>query len=252
MNKILIILALLATTFVVAYSQEDLGEELMVVYLKDGSKLEGVVTNWVYKEALYLKTNSGQIFEFPADQIDKVVQKSLVNISSGEEYTFKESGIYYAWRGQALVGNNGDRNMETPGYGFSFLAGYRLNRLIGAGLGVGYDKYIDDTGEEVIPVFAEFSGYVSPSNTSLSYSLALGYGFARVNDEYGIIHAKGGLLVYPAIGVRLGQSRIKYTIDLGYKFQKAEFTYRNPWVPTTEHEQRLLYKRLTLRAGVMF
>lgn len=240
---------LLAT--VTTHAQES-SEELMVVYLKDGSKIEGQIQKWDYETSLFLKTTGGSIFEFPANKIDRVVQKSLIDINnSSEVYSFKESGQYYQWRGQALVGNEGFRANDTPGYGFSFLAGYRLNRLIGAGIGIGYDKFIDDSGEEVIPIFAEFSGYAIPKTTSFSYSLGIGYSVARENQDYGIIAAKGGLLIYPAVGVRFGGGKVKYTMDLGYKFQKASFTYLNPGDGQTRSEQRLTYKRLTLRFGIL-
>ncbi len=226
--------------------------DLMVVYLKDGSKMQGYIQKWDYETKLYLQTESGSIYEFPAKSIDRVVQKSLIELESpGPSYTFKELGLYYSWRVQGIIGNNGDRLNDTPGYGFSFLTGYRLNRLIGVGLGVGYDKLIDDSGEEVIPLFTEFTGYAQAVNTSLSYSLGLGYSFARENRALGIVDASGGLLIYPAIGVRFGGGKLKYTLDLGYKFQNATFTYLDPWDGRTTREQRLTYKRLTLRFGIL-
>lgn len=250
--KYLIQFTLCILMFSVGLSAQNSQEELMVIYLKDGSKIEGHIQKWDYETSLFLKTTGGSIFEFPANKVDRVVQKSLIDIESkSDSYTFNETGQYFQWRGQAMVGNEGIRANDTPGYGFSFLAGYRLNRFIGAGLGVGYDKFIDDSGEEVIPIFAEFSGYAIPETTSFSYSLGLGYSIARDNSDFGIIDSKGGLLVYPAIGVRFGGGKIKYTMDLGYKFQKATFTYLNPWDGQTRSEQRLTYKRLTLRFGIL-
>jgi len=231
---------------------QELQDDLMVIYLKDGSQIEGHIQKWDYETTLFLKTASGSIFEFPASQVDKVVQKSLININqSSEVYNFNETGHYFHWRAQALVGNDGLRANNTPGYGFSFLAGYRINRLIGAGLGVGYDKFIDDTGEELVPIFAEFSGYAIPKTTSFSYSLGVGYALAKNNSDFGIIDSKGGILIYPAVGLRFGGSKMKYTLDLGYKFQKASFTYLNQWDNQTRSEQRLTYKRLTLRFGIL-
>lgn len=249
--KYIFLLIVVLASYTSIQAQTETDQDLMVVYLKDGSKLEGYVTKWDYETALYLKTISGAIYEFPADKIDKVIQKSLVSIESGPSYTFNESGYYYAWRAQGIIGNDGVRRNETPGYGFSFLAGYRLNRFIGAGIGVGYDKFVDETAEEVIPVFVEFSGYGIPQNTSVSYSFGIGYSFARDNIDLGITNASGGLLIYPAVGLRFGEGKIKYTIDLGYKFQNASFTFRDDGNSTTMREQQLTYKRLTLRFGIL-
>lgn len=252
MRKYIILFSLFLFPVCALLSQESTTEDLMVVYLKDGSKLEGYIQKWDFETKLYLKTQSGSIYEFPADKIDKVVQRSLIEIESAQSsYTFQETGKYFHWRGQGLIGNEGQRANDTPGYGFSFLAGYRLNRFMGAGIGIGYDKFIDDSGEELIPIFAEFSGYAIPQNTSFSYSLGLGYSLARTNNDFGIIDSKGGVLVYPAVGVRFGKGTLKYTMDIGYKFQKASFTYLNQWDGRTRSEQRLLYKRLTLRFGIL-
>lgn len=250
MKRLIYVFLVLVISSVGLTAQEN-DSDLMVVYLKDGSQMEGYIQKWDYETKLYLKNTSGSIFEFPAKSVDKVVQKSLINLDSAPSYSFNENGIYYAWRMQGLIGNSGQRFSQTPGYGFSFLAGYRSTRLLGVGIGIGYDKFVDNSGEEVIPVFAEFSGYFQPVNTSLYYSLGIGYSFARENRDSGIIDGSGGLLVYPALGVRFGNGKMKYTMDVGYKFQKATFTYNNPWDGRTTHEQRLTYKRLTLRFGIL-
>ncbi len=251
MKKIVLTTAILLSALLV-YSQNQ-KDDLMVVYLKDGSMIEGYISEWTYGEALTLVSQNGKAsYVFPADKIEKVQQRSLIAVMSETPYTFNESGTYFTWRGQGIVGNDGSRANEIPGYGFSFLTGYRLNRFAGLGIGVGYDKYIDDSSEAVIPVFAEISGYAIPKNTSLSYSLAVGYSFAKTDDDNTrLVNAEGGLLVYPAIGLRFGKNRLKYTIDLGYKFQNASFTYLDPWIGSTRSEQNLRYKRLTLRFGVM-
>lgn len=250
MKRIIYLFVLLIICTINVTAQEA-DSDLMVVFLQDGSKIEGYIQKWDYETKLYIKNTSGSIFEFPAKSVDKVIQKSLLNTETAPSYSFNEDGLYYAWRIQGLIGNNGQRFNDTPGYGFSFQAGYRASRLFGLGVGVGYDKLVDDSGEEVIPVFAEFSGYLQPVNTSLFYSLGLGYSFARENRDEGILEGTGGLLIYPALGVRFGNGNLKYTLDLGYKFQKATFTYLDQWDPSTTHEQRLTYKRLTLRFGIL-
>lgn len=248
----LIIIATLLCYVMFAFGQKS-KDELMVVYLKDGSMIEGFITEWNNGEALKLTSRNGKMsYNFPADKIEKVQQRSLISMMSEVPYSFNETGTYLAWRGQGIIGNDGSRANEIPGYGFSFLAGYRIHRLIGVGVGVGYDKFIDDSSEAVIPVFTEISGYAIPKNTSLFYSLAVGYSFAKRDTDNALLtEAEGGLLVYPAIGLRFGRNKIKYTIDLGYKFQNASFTYLDPWNGSTSSEQNLRYKRLTLRFGIM-
>jgi len=225
-------------------------KELMIVYLKDGSTIKGTIIDWNYEEALQLRTTDGLELTFPAKAIDKVTQASLYKVTV--PYNFKENGLYYAVRGQYIVGNDGRRAKEQGGYGFSALVGHRFNRLLGIGIGTGYDLFIDNTGERLMPIFTEVSGYLLPKNSSFSYSLAVGYSFAFTDADYNLNEAKGGLLIYPAVGLRFGTGEMKYTVDLGYKFQNAIFTYTNPWDGTSRDRHDILYKRLTLRMGILF
>jgi len=56
-------------------------------------------------------------------------------------------------------------------------------------------------------------------------------------------------MIHPSVGIRLGKKDMKWTFDLGYKFQKANWVYDN-W--GTISDQSILYRRLTLRTGIMF
>ena len=127
---------------------------------------------------------------------------------------------------------------------------------IGAGIaaigaGIGYDRYIFNSGEDMIPVFAEFTGYFQPKHASLFYNLQTGYSFASTDDVYLLSEAKGGLMVYPSLGIRFGTGNVKYTLDVGYKFQDAEFTYDEQWSIDQHRVQDVKFKRLTLRFGIL-
>ena len=228
----------------------------VVVYLKSGTMFSGAVKEWKIGETITIVTDSGNEYTFSGETVDKVIQLKLyeksMNMKFDTPYNFKESGLYYSFKGHFINGNFGDRQNENHGLGISVLVGKRFNRLLGVGVGAGYDAYILDSGERVLPIFAEVSGYISPKHTTLAYGLAAGYSLAFNNEDYNIIDAKGGLMVHPNIGIRFGKKKLKYTLDLGYRFQKAEFTYRDAWNARSRYEQRLLYKRVTLRFGVLF
>lgn len=235
--------------------------EEVVVYMKSGTMFSGVVKEWKIDEYITIVTEAGNEYTFRGDTVDKVIQMKLYKQSIGEKnsipYNFKESGIYYSIKHHFIRGNLGDRAHEsledgTFGMGISALVGHRFNRLLGVGLGVGYDAYILNSGERVMPIFAEATGYLSPKHTTLSYGLAAGYSLAFNNEDYNIVDAKGGLMVHPTIGIRFGKRNVKYTFDTGYRFQKAEFTYRDAWDGRSRNEERLLYKRITFRFGVLF
>lgn len=255
-NKILILLLVMSLSSSIAQGQnKKASRDEVVVILKSGTEFSGYVKEWKVGEVITIETEAGNEYTFTGDSIDKILQMKLYeksnNLKFGTPYNFKESGRYYSVRGSIIKGNNGDRRNEQAGLGISLLAGHRFNRFIGIGAGVGYDSYTLESGESVLPLFVEASGYTTPTHTSLSYSLAAGYGLAFTNEEYGIIDAKGGLMVHPSIGMRFGKKKLKYTLDLGYRFQKANFTFRDQWNGRSRFEQRLLYKRVTLRFGVL-
>ena len=152
-------------------------------------------------------------------------------------------------RMNVITGNPGNRENQEPGLGLSVSAGKRFNRFLSVGGGIGFDEYIVGTSENILSTFGEVSGYLMPSNQSISYHLAAGYGFAFKDEEANLTSATGGWMVYPAVGFRLGKKNLKWTFDFGYKFQKANWVYDN-W--GTVSDQRILYRRLTLRTGVMF
>ena len=220
--------------------------ELYIINLVSGSTIEAEINEWVYDEYLDIKTTWTENLILPAEAIKSVIQKSTLKA----KYNFKDRGSYYSAKMQLITGNDGQRARHINGAGVSFSYGKRWSRLLGLGVGVGYDKYVWDTGENLVPLFLEFTSYFNPSATSIFFNLQAGYSLAFKDNDYLIIAAKGGRMIYPAIGLRMGKGKVNYTLDFGYKFQKASFTYGNNWGIETS-EQRLHYKRLSLRFGIL-
>lgn len=227
----------------------------VVVVLKSGTTFSGEVKVWKVGEEITIVSEAGNEYTFQSELIEKIMERKYFEKTLFHDYkapyNFKEEGLYYAVKASFIAGNFGNRQNENNGAGGSILVGKRYNRWLGVGVGAGYDSYVVDFGESVLPIFAELTGYFTPTNTSLSYGLAAGYSFAFSNEDKNIIDAKGGLMVHPHLGIRFGKNKLKYTLDLGYKFQKAAFTFRNAWDLRSRFEQRLLYKRVTLRFGVL-
>lgn len=228
-------------------------DKLVIVKMKDGSVIEGEVKLWEVGEFIVLKTAWDPDLTISGRLIKKVTQKSTLNQPAKIKapYVFKEQGWYSSYKIQYIRGNNGNRAANEYGYGFSASVGKRYSRLASVGIGVGYDKFIRYTGEQLVPVFLEFSSFFLPSNSTSFVNVQAGYSFAWKDQDYLLLEAKGGFMFYPSIGLRLGDGQIKYTLDIGYKFQKANFRYRDEWTPTSVSDQNLTFKRLTLRFGVL-
>ena len=221
----------------------------VIIHLKSGTKVKGEVAEWKYGEYIIINMPWGSRMELPENQIKKIIQVGT-NISNDVSYNFKEKGFYFSAKGQVITGNEGNRAKGVYGFGLSVSGGHRIHRLLGIGGGIGFDKYIWDSAEELIPLFAEISGYLTPSHTSIFYNIQTGYSFAQSDNDYLLLDAKGGFMIYPSIGIRFGKEVTKFTLDVGYKFQNAQFTYRDIWTATTRSEQDVLFKRLCIRFGI--
>lgn len=227
------------------FGQENQNEEV-VIYLKSGSQFKAKIIEWDPAQDIIKLEAFGNIIELRNSDVKKIVQ---TDVKMGQSYNFKEEGFFYHIRANLITGNSGNRSSFEPGIGISATAGKRFSRKLSIGVGLSFDEYIARTSENILAAFGEVSGYVSPDNLSLSYSLAAGYGFAFKDEEIGLLEAGGGWMVYPAVGFRWGKKHLKWTLDFGYKFQKASWLYES-W--GTISDQSILYRRLTLRTGVMF
>ena len=233
-----------------AQVEASINPNIVVVELKSGTRVEGEVLDWKFNESITLKFSWGNTITFKQKEIKRIIQKSSLNVGK-TTYNFKEKGLYYSVHTDLIAGNNGSRAHGTFGFGFSFSAGHRFNRLLNLGGGLGYDRYIWDSGENIIPVFAEISGFFQETNVSMYYNLKTGYGKAMTDDTYLLTKATGGLFVHPSFGIRWGKEDVKFTLGLGYKFQEANFSYQNPWSSTDRSEQDILFKRLNLSFGIL-
>ncbi len=225
----------------------------VIIEFRNGDIIEGEVINWVPESHIIIKTAWDTSDRYELSKVRKVVQKSALSQigQSLKPYNFKEKGIYYAVRANFIAANQGNRASSQNGFGMSVSAGYRFNRLLGLGLGTGYDQYIWNSGEELIPIFVELNGFLKAETTTPFYNIQTGYSIALQDEGYLITDSKGGWMLYPAIGIRFGHEKTKFTLDVGYKFQNAQFTYQDVWTSTSFREQTLTYKRLSLRFGIL-
>lgn len=250
MKNLFIILVLFAISpSLVAQEEETTKTTEAVVILKDGTRVKGEIIKWQLDEYITLQMPWGKYMTIKDDKIKSVIQEGT-EVRVVTPYKFMEKGVYFSAKAQVISGNEGNRAHGVYGFGISASAGYRFNRLLGIGGGVGFDKYIWDSGEQLIPIFAEINGFFIPTNTSLFYNFQAGYSFAQKSDEHLLTEANGGVMLYPSLGLRFGKEKTKVLLDVGYKFQYANYTYRDVWTVTSTSEQDLLYKRICFRIGV--
>lgn len=226
-----------------------------VVYLKDGSEFRGELLEY-QPSYIKIKALGGKELVFERTEVEKLIQEPIPITTKGTKkpYAFKEEGLYQAVFASFLPGTAAWNDDFAEGYGIRGVVGKQWNRWIGTGIGLGIENYYPTQGETVYPLFLELRGYLTAQNVAPYYTLAGGYSFTIKNEEAGVTDAKGGYLIHPAIGLRLGGSaKANFTIDAGVQLQKATFTRGgNAWRGAETQEYKMFYKRLAIRLGMLF
>ncbi len=226
-----------------------------IIHMKNGSVFRGQITHYTQGGILKIKVNDKIELAFPDNQIKKIIQKEvnsdgIKEIKSRKQYAFRERGVYNLTSGSIAAGKQAWNSENIIDVGFQNITGFKFNRFLGVGLGIGVDYYYGGSGQTVMPIFAEARGYLKEKNVSPMYSLAAGYGIAFKRNDFNITNTKGGLMLHPAIGLRIGGSdNATFIIDLGFKIQHAQFEYDWGW---EQMVQRMRYHRFILRTGIMF
>lgn len=257
-------------------AQNGSSTETHIITLKDGSVFEGVIKKYIEGEKLILQLSQNISKTIKDKHIRKIVAfNSTTQAQSNKpENEITNTGfaynnkLYFEANYAMLMGKSAyvtNASLENKineidrGMGIQLIGGYQLNRWIGAGLGVGADYYYLNSGETILPVFVDLRGHLTKNVVSLIYKAQAGYGFALKDDEQNMIEATGGVMLYPAFGLHFGtKSNVNFTLDFGYKFQKANYTYNIENVPqwwnmaNVKVENDLEYNRFAVRAGVIF
>ena len=220
-----------------------------VVMLKDGSKLRGTILAWDLDKGMDFKLLTGASIFINKDDINRVEQESEYDQHDWRRdrpYHFREKGWYQ--------NSSGFLNMSFfGGAGIHHVMGYRFNRMLGVGLGMGIESNDLQRSRNIVPVYAEVRGFFLPKKITPYYAVKLGYGFALANQFIGTAEAKGGLHFSPEIGIRFGGGDVSYYLGVEWKLQNATFTDNDWWGGGGGvFTETVSYRRIELRTGLLF
>ncbi len=250
------------TIFILAFfashtliSQASQKQVVDVVWLKDGSRLTGTIIKWEYERGLEFQLSTGAVVVIPKKDIHKVLQDTQMpddhGLSRRDEpreprpYAFKEKGWYQNSSGFINVSYSG-------GAGIHHAMGYRFNRLLGVGLGTGIESHDFSSIRNIVPVYAEARGFLIPQKISPYYALKIGYGIALKDGSRGTTRAVGGFHFSPEFGVRFGGGDVSYYLGVEYKIQNATFTTDGFDFGGVKFTDKISYRRVELRTGLLF
>ncbi|CAA9291770.1 MAG: hypothetical protein AVDCRST_MAG56-4647 [uncultured Cytophagales bacterium] len=250
MNKRLLpLLVLLELVLPAAAQQQE------VIHLKNGSVIRNIAEMQHADSLIRVRTADGSVFVFGPGDLARMGYERRPS-------RYKTSGYLLDIEWGVLSGRQSPRWQFGPAreavnsFSFSVVNGYRFNRLVGVGVGVGLDAYREGV---ITPLFVRASGHLFNARFSPVYALDAGYGFYSpvFNDLPGgdnsvAYRFRGGLMGNAAGGVQvfLGRDIALYTM-LGYRVQQARFAYSSDVLESREVEQ-LLFRRLSLRLGFSF
>ena len=243
------------------------------VYLNNGSIFKGEIVEYKLGDELTFKLGDEQILVFNDKDILKIIQadgtvinpatanadikEDAVTMEAGKPvrekkpFKLKSKGWYNSTYIAFAAGNDGTNGGDGDfklGSGLHNIFGKQFTRMWGLGLGIGLDNY-SRRGETVVPVYLELRGYPLKKQQQYYYALAGGYGFTFKRESFGITETEGGLMVHPAVGIRLGTpDGTNVNIDLGYKIQEAFFIEQ---LFSGDIEERdVTFQRIVLRVGM--
>lgn len=128
--------------------------------------------------------------------------------------------------------------------------GIQVHRKLSAGVTLGMDWY---KAALLNPVAGGIRyDILGRKNVQLFGTVDAGYAFAWFHDDPEGAETKGGLMVNPGLGMKVGKPGVAaFTITLTYKRQEAHVTKVPLWDQKERFEDRV-YNRLALRLGISF
>lgn len=228
----------------VLFGQHD--NYLTRVKLKDGSVLEGRMTEFVEDE--YIKMNIGESeITIKHSSIKSIKHQKARSL---KEYKFREEGWYHHTSAGFLPGFI-SAGSPVLGVEIDHSSGFLFNRFLGAGINIAATAYNPFHNESTYSLAGELRGYLLENYLSPYYAIRGGYAFVFGGDNF--LEANGGYFVNPAIGLRLtGKNGPNLTAEIGLNFQDAHYKYETQWWDRSIIEKDVLYRRLTLKLGLLF
>lgn len=171
-------------------------------------------------------------------------------LKSSAQIDFKE------WLAQRKGGYVLDTGLDVlPGKSSAALRlwvvnGYRFNRKVSAGLGVGFSYYNDPLS--LLPLFIDFKYQFPTENINPYFFLKSGYNISLLTDTDTPVNShSGGLLLNPGIGLRFEtDGKLDWHISAGFNLDRA--TYFQPGGTFSSIENNTNYERLSLGIGLSF
>ncbi|MEM8892067.1 MAG: hypothetical protein AAGD28_29080 [Bacteroidota bacterium] len=227
-----------------------------VIELKDGHIIHGWILEQEPGKHIKVELVGGSILIIEQEKIESISRDPSRFLRVKRVYNYRQKPILYRERGAYMYLSShfsfregDDRNRVDVG--IHIRTGYRVNRLMALGMGVGVDNY---EGGTFMPIYLDLSGDMMRSRVTPHFHISGGYAFA-VNPNWPNAQIEGGLYTFAALGYKIHtQGNLEWTVMGGYKFQQASERPNNFFggVPGENNLRDVEYQGLTLQFSVGF
>ncbi len=243
MKRILVILLLFSAT--AAFTQNVYNDK---VKLKNGSVIYGIITANKPGEYIELLISGREQVRFYYDEVYSIKDKAkMLHFEAPEtngyfnttEFGFTLNKVENVWWDVQ------DHYTEVF-FSIHTINGYKFNRLLHTGVGIGLDYYGDS---KVMPLYASVVGDLLKSRITPFYRANLGWGFAFDREWSRWDKSVGGVFFNPALGLRVNKRRGAFIFLWGYRHQRVKLEVTE--FETFTQETRL-HRNFTFTMGLEF
>ena len=244
MRKIYLLLLLLCIFITTVKAQRRMED---VLYLKNGSILRGKIVE-LDADTIKIEILGGSMFVYPVSEARGITKEK-------PKLTYKNTGYTFSLEAGALTGKtpsnqNFGASESITNFTLQCVNGYQFRQELATGIGFGVDSYQNYV---ITPLYLRINGALFDKQISPMYIVDAGYGFySNFLNDSSTGNSKGGVMVNPAVGLRIRLSRSSsFIVNAGYCYQTLT-KITTFGAPGDGIREKVTYKRLSIRAGFMF
>jgi hypothetical protein len=224
-----------------------------VIMLKNGSIIRGNILEIIPNKSVKIEVVGNNILVFQMEELEKMTKGEKPE-SVKKDNKIQSKVFYNVLSPGILIGENAYGLQIDPS--FQIINGYRFNRFLSLGLGIGLESISEFT---VLPVFLESRGFLFDKPSTPFYYIGAGYGFVNRGYGYGYSYekSKGGAMANFGVGLRTPIAKsFSFTTSIGYRYQYAysisSYSWGWPEPQTNTVETINHFNRIYVNFGFMF
>ncbi|MGB0886221.1 MAG: hypothetical protein ACPGR5_07330 [Chitinophagales bacterium] len=272
-QKISILVLMLAFAF--GATAQTIGDFIDVLYLKNGSKIKGIIVEQVPGKTVKIQTKDGSQYVYKVTEVEKFTREEAI-VEAKSSNTTKPDSLKYMNNYKAKKKGyfvNIDALFNSAGSGLRITNGYRFGRFGNLGLAVGLEtinlNYYYNHSFPALSLNLVYSGEILKKRITPFYQIEAGYGFSMDRSGYGAfdgVYAEdydfygyeertnyGGPMGAIAFGVKFHtKKKISYKLSLDAKINSnfSDVTSYYPYDPLSSFVESYTYKDFSARPGL--